>query len=149
MSPKPSLLLLVCLFIMGAAWLAALSGGRAEVALVSATIISLLCAALLLLRLPDTAGSGGEETSRQPPADTESEELAEFRRGVFELCAALKLGIRFCEQHLHSEPDALLAELERMRENISTFVNRVARPVRFYARRRWPWNATVRRRPQR
>lgn len=147
MSPKPPLVLLICLFIMGAAWLAALSRGRAEVALASATIISLLCAAIILLRVPDTAD--GEENTHESPAEAESDELAEFRRGVFELCAALKLGIRFCEQHLHSEPDALLTELERMRENISTFVNRIARPVRFYARRRWSWNATPRGRPQR
>lgn len=144
MSSRQRLTLLTCLLVMNAAWLAAVTRGRADVALASAALISLLCAAIVLLRVPSIARL--KEDLQKPAAEDES---AEFRRGVFELCAALKLGIRFCEQHLHSEPDALLEELERMRENISTFVNRIARPVRFYARRRWPWHATARGRPQR
>jgi hypothetical protein len=117
-----------------------------EIALASAAVISLLCTAAVVLR-PSSAARR-EESAEEPPAEKKPDESAEFRRGVFELCAALKLGIRSCEQRLHSEPDALLEELERMKDNISAFIDGVARPVRFYARRRWPWQLSQRSRPQ-
>ena len=73
-----------------------------------------------------------------------------FPRGINEdligiqFASARELGIRFCEDNLHASPDTLLEELERMHDHISSFVNAVARPVRFYRRARWPWQVTSR-----
>jgi len=135
---------LICLLIAGITWLAVLSGHRTEIALAAASMVSVLCAAILLLRRPSAV-----QTPEKPCTSRKKDESAEFRRGLFQLCAALKLGIRYCEDHLHSEPDRLLAELERMQENIGSFINGVARPVRFYQRVHWPWRMVSRGRPQR
>lgn len=130
---------LICLAIAASAWIAVLSRDRIEVALAAASLVSVLCAAILLLRLPSTADRGEKR-----PGPTQKDASAEFRRGVFQLCAALKLGIRFCEEHLHSDPDRLIEELERMNAHIGSFVNGITRPVRFYQRARWPWRVTSR-----
>ena len=146
MTLKSPLIALICLSIMAAAWLAAVSGDRAAMALATAAIISLVCAGVVVLRFPNAAHR--EDEAEQPAEKKEPDEAAKFRRAMFDLCAALKLGIRFCEQHLGSEPDELIDELERMRDHISAFVNDIARPVRFYSRRRWPWPLAPRRRSQ-
>jgi hypothetical protein len=146
MSLKSPLVFLICLSIGAAIWLAASSRRPTETALASAAVISLLCTAVVLLRPHNTAPR--EEVAEEPATPKEPDESAEFRRGVFDLCAALKLGIRLCEERLHSEPDSLIEELERMKDNISAFVNDVAHPVRFDSRKRWPWRMTPRPRRQ-
>jgi hypothetical protein len=121
------------LCVVAVAWCSALCA-RSHAALAASALITVLCAVALHLR-PDGGDGGGDDRRPEPEVD----EAAEFRRGVFELCAALRLGIRFCEQHLSSEPDSLVRELERMSEHINSFVNVTARPVRLLPLRRWPW----------
>jgi hypothetical protein len=129
------LALALCLGIISVSWTCALCE-RSQTSIAGAAVITVLCIAALQLGPVRRAGPD-DDPHRPPPVD----ESAQFRRGVFELCAALKLGILFCEQHLHSEPDALLQELERMNENITSFVNATVRPVRMFSQRRWPWQA--------
>jgi hypothetical protein len=139
MGPSRQLTALICVLITAAAWLSALAHGGNEIALVTAALITVLCAAILVLRLP-----GASQAEERQPSPKRRDEAEQFRRGLFELCAALKLGIRFCEDNLHAPPDRLVEELERMQDHISSFVNAVARPVGFYRRPRWPWQVTSR-----
>jgi len=131
----------MCVLIVGAAWIAALAQGAGGIALASAVSITLLCVAITLLRFPSR--SAATENRRAPKQKDES---AEFRRGLFNLCAALKLRIRFCEEHLDHEPDALIEQLQQMSDHINSFINQTTRPVRFYGRAPWPWRVDAKKR---
>ena len=74
-----------------------------------------------------------------PSRQSRRQESAEFRRNLVNLVAALKLGIRFCEDHLDADPGELVEQLEQMADNISAFANRAVRPVRFDGQARWQW----------
>lgn len=128
------LTLLICLLIMAAAWLAALAQGGARAPLISAAGITVMCGVIALLRSPIKRAL--PEIPRRAPRRDES---AEFRRALFDLCAALKLGVRYCEDHLEAEPEVLIEQLEQMADNINAFVERTVRPIKFYARAPWPW----------
>lgn len=86
-----------------------------------------------------------------PSRQSRRQESAEFRRNLFNLIAAVKLGIRFCEDHIDSKPEDLMEQLEQMADNIGAFVNQAARPVRFddntgwrwRLHPRWPWRANA------
>jgi hypothetical protein len=149
---NPPLTTLVCALLAGAAWALAFAQGPTTLTLADAAVATVLAAALVYLRF----------TSRphRPPIAVRAKpqsEAAEFRRSLFDLCAALKLGIGFCERHLDSEPERLIEQLEQMDDNIRTFVNQVVHPVRFDARGglrrlpprpRWPWHLPLRMRPR-
>jgi len=137
------LTVLICCLIVAAAWMAAHTAGWLRPALASAAAITVMCAALVFLRLP-TRRSIADSPRRQPKRD----ESAQFRRKLFNLCAALKLGIRFCEDRLEAEPEELIEQLQQMADNIDSLINETTRPVRFgeatpwpwrYARSLWPW----------
>lgn len=134
----------MCVLIVAAAWIAALTQGTSVIGLASAVSITLLCVAITLLRFPSHSA-----TTRDRRAPTHKDESAEFRRGLFNLCAALKLRIRFCEEHLDHEPATLIEQLQQMSDHINSFVNHSTRSVRFYADARWPWRSNARQRAPR
>jgi len=134
-SDRP-LTLFLCLLIVIAAWLVAVTGGSAVAALATAIVITLLCAAIALHHVRGPRRQFVVESTRRPMPRDES---AEFRRSLFNLCAALKLGLRYCEDHLDTEPEALIEQLQRMSNNINEFVAHATRPVRFCERALWPW----------
>ena len=121
---------LICWLITSVAWLSAVAQGATAAALASAVIITALCGAIVFLRLPSRSGGHSEIPLRQKPRG----ELIEFRRELFDLCAALRLGVDFCERHLNSRPELLIGELESMTDSVRVFINKITRPVRFYAR---------------
>ena len=142
-----------CALIACAAWLVACTQAWNTMPVVCAATITALCAAIVLLRSPVR-----HRVVEHAHLPRERDESAEFRRGLFDLCAALKLGVRFCEEHLDSQPEVLIEQLQRMCDNINCFVNDATRPVRFsqqsrwpwrYARVRWPWRANPHGRMQR
>ena len=139
MRPDRPITLALCLLIVGAAWLAARADHFDRFALISAGAITLLCAVIVLLRRP-TRRTMPETPQPYAPKD----EAAEFRKDLFNLCAGLKLGIRFCEDHLDAEPDDLIERLQQMSDSIASFVNEATRPVRFYQRARWTWRVFTR-----
>ena len=120
----------ICILIVTLAWgSAALARSSPETSLSVAAVITALCATILLLRQPGRRGTQGK-----PLQENRRHELALFRGDMFNLCAALRLGISFCERHMDSEPDLLIERLEIMADNIHAFVNEVTRPVRLRAR---------------
>jgi len=127
----------ICLLIAGAAWWSAFAQGATSIALASAAVITALCAAITILRLP-----ARRQLPPVPVREKPQCESSEFRRSLFNLCAALKLGIGFCERHLDSDPDILVEHLESMRDHICDFVNETVHPVRLRATSRWPWRPT-------
>ncbi len=134
----------LCLLIVSAGWLPLFLHGHAKTALASGLAISALCIALVFLRWP-TKRPRKKISFREEPR----EESMEFRRGLFDLCAGLRLSIGFCEKHLEGEPELLLGELEEMADNLRGFINEIARPVKLSASPRrhwhlgprifWPW----------
>jgi hypothetical protein len=115
--------------LIAVAWLSALGLGFTLAALVSAVASTALCAVMVVITMP--------RVHSLPPIllpPRSNDESSEFRRELFHLCAALKLSIDFCERHRDSEPDALIGEVEEMRDGICAFINRAARPVRFLSR---------------
>jgi hypothetical protein len=126
----------MCMLIVLGAWLAALLQGWTWVALAEAIVVTLLATAVLLHYIRVISGPPVSSIPRELPRRQES---AQFRRNLFNLLAALKLGIRFCEDHMNGEPEELVNQLEQMSENIDAFVNQIARPVRFYQRGSWAW----------
>jgi len=127
---------LICLLIVVAAWLAVVAQKWDWIAVASASAITLLCAAVVLHYVSTTVSRVIPERPRRP---ARTDEAAQFRRGLFNLLAALKLGIRYCEDHLEAEPERLIEQLEQMYDNIDSFINQTVRPVRFYQRARWHW----------
>ena len=142
---RPLTLILSALIVMGA-WATAIYRGMDLLTLATTGAITLLCAAIILHYISAPARPVGREDRGKPSSRDEA--ALEFRRGLFNLCAALKLGIRFCENHLDSEPDALIEQLQQMSDNIDAFVNEATRPVRFRQRGRWPFRITPHRRAQ-
>lgn len=134
------LTLLLCSLIVGAAWLAAATRGVDRIMLAGAITITLLCVAIMLHHL--TIADAGIAVQR-PTAPVARDEAAEFRRVLFNLCAALKLGLRFCEDHLDSEPEVLIEQLQQMSDHINSFVNHTTCSVRFYHRAWWQWRPRV------
>ena len=142
MTQSRSLTAPLCLLITIAAWLLAFVQGATTTELACAVVITALCAALALLACMAPKRPAQIPLTRKPQCET-----AEFRRRLFDLCAALKLGIGFCERHLDSEPELLIAHLEQLSEHIHTFVNESVCPVEFSAhtpsrahgRLHWPW----------
>lgn len=134
-SDRP-LTLLLCSLIVIAAWLVVVTGGSDAATLATAVVTTLLCAAIALHHVRGPSRRFAVASPRGPiPRD----ESAEFRRSLFNLCAALKLGLRYCEDHLDTEPEALIEQLQRMSDNINVFVCQITRPVRFCERALWPW----------
>jgi hypothetical protein len=129
----------LCLLIVVAAWVAARSEGFDRYALITAGAITLLCIAIVVLRLPKRTEV--LDIAREYAPRNES---AEFRKDLFNLCAGLKLGIRFCEHHLDAEPEELIEQLQQMSDNISSFVNETTRPIRLGQRACWTWRAIAR-----
>jgi hypothetical protein len=129
----------MCLLIVAAAWLAAGAEHFDRFALISAAAITVLCAAIVLLRLP-TRAAPPESAREYAPRD----ESAEFRRDLVNLCAGLKLGIRFCENHLDAEPDELIEQLQQMSDNIDSFVNQTTRPMELREHGHWSWRIAAR-----
>lgn len=115
--------------LIAVAWFSALDQGLTSAALVSAVVSTALCAVMVLITMPRVRSL---PVILLPPRP--KDESSEFRRELFSLCAALKLSIDFCERHRDSEPDALICEVEEMRDSIGAFVNRTTRPVRFIPR---------------
>ncbi|UCH36146.1 MAG: hypothetical protein JSV65_07280 [Armatimonadota bacterium] len=134
MRPGRPLTFSACVLIACAAWTVALTQAWNVVSVVCAASITALCAAIVLLRSPVR-----HRVPEHPHRPRQRDESAEFRRGLFDLCAALKLGVRFCEEHLDSQPEVLIEQLQQMCDNISCFVNDTTRPVRFSQSGRWPW----------
>jgi hypothetical protein len=128
--------LLLCSLIIAAAWAAAGLRGIDRITLASTCAVTLLCAAIMLHYVrPLRRRAGGTGIGRPAPRD----ESAEFRRGLFNLCAALKLGVRYCEDHRDCERDALIEQLRQMSDHINRFVNDTAGPGGMRRRARWPW----------
>jgi hypothetical protein len=126
----------ICALIVVATWLAALAQHWNYIAVAGAIATTLLCAAVLLHYVRITVSYAIPERARRPAI---TDEAAQFRRGLFNLLAALKLGIRYCEDHLDAEPEQLIEQLEQMYDNIDSFINQTVRPVRFCERVRWRW----------
>lgn len=129
------LTVLICFLIVAAAWMAAHTTGWLRPALASAAAITVLCTGLILLRLPTH-----RVVVYEPRRRAKRDEAAEFRRKVFNLCAALKLCIRFCEERLEAEPEELMEQLLQMVDNINALINETMRPVRLTPGRPWPWH---------
>jgi hypothetical protein len=119
-----------CLVITSLAWLSALVPDASAARLASAAVITALCAGIVFLRFPSKQRLRAiflPSVARRPRS-----EGAQFEHELFVLCAALRLGIDFCERHLNGGVEPLIERLEEMGENIRGFVNRMTRPVRFY-----------------
>ena len=127
---------LICLLIVIGAWAAVPLQGWSWVAVAEASAVTLLSAAVVFHYIRITVGPPLPVAPIRRP---KREESAEFRRNLLNLVAALKLGIRFCEDHLDGDPGDLVEQLEQMADNISAFANQTARPVRYYDRPRWQW----------
>ena len=128
-------ILLICLLLPVACWSAALFAGRPSIVPLSVAVISGLCLAGALLKLVNLWPTANRDLRR-----SEETGPTEFRHGLFDLCAGLRIRIRFCEDHFDLPPELLLEELEQMKENIGLFMKRAPRPVWFFQRARWPWH---------
>jgi len=137
------LTLVLCALIVVGAWLTAAVHGCECMMIAIAGAITLLCAAVALHHVKGPKSRAVIPGGCLPLARDEG---SDFRRNLFNLCAALKLGLRFCEDHLHAEPEALIEQLQQMSDNINAFVNEATRPVRFCERAPWPWRLSAGRR---